>query len=82
MRYEKNRKIAGIDEYKIQKMAKILIIPVIVIILVIVILIADRKPKEKESSSGAASVKVSSQSADGNIRINDDWIALIYCRAF
>ncbi|MDO4938820.1 MAG: hypothetical protein Q4E54_02530 [Lachnospiraceae bacterium] len=49
MKYEKNRKIAGLDEYKVMKVAKILIIPVIVVILVIVILLADSKNKKPKA---------------------------------
>ena len=65
MKYEKNRKIAGIDEFKLQKLAKILILPVIVLILVIVILIIGRKPKEEnaaESATAATAAVVGEQS--------------------
>ena len=56
MKYEKNRKILGMDEVKLQKMGKILIIPAIVVVLIIVILIGDHKPK-KESIESVASVE-------------------------
>ncbi len=56
MKYEKNRKIAGMDELKVMRIAKILIIPVIVLILVAVIVLVDHKnkqPKETEEVTSA-----------------------------
>lgn len=55
MKYEKNRKILGMDEVKLQKMGRILIIPAVVIVLVIVILIADRKPGNDQADAAAPS---------------------------
>ena len=50
MRYEKNRKIAGIDEFKLIKSLKILAIPIIVLVLVVVIVVVDRVFKSKAES--------------------------------
>ena len=63
MKYEKNRKIAGVDELKVQKMARILIIPAVVVILVLVILIADRRPSASEESSVTAALSSEDQQA-------------------
>lgn len=60
MKYEKNRKIAGLDEFKVMKIAKILIIPVIAIILVLVIILVDKKNK----TTGKAQTEVASASAE------------------
>ena len=58
MKYEKNRKIAGIDEFKIQKIAKFMIIPAVAIVLILVILISDKKDKKKEESAPASTVAI------------------------
>ncbi len=54
MRYEKNRKIAGIDEFKLMKSLKILAIPIIVLVLVVVIVVVDRNSKSKVESDASA----------------------------
>ena len=64
MRYEKNRKIAGIDEYKLQKVGKMLIIPGIILILIIVILILDRKPKDGSAADTAVGQTAASSGAE------------------
>ncbi len=54
MKYEKNRKIAGLDEYKVMKIARIAVVPVIVLILILVIALLgrkDRKGRTQESSA-------------------------------
>ena len=51
MKYEKNRKIAGMDELKVMKIAKILIIPVIVLILVGVIVLVDHNNKQPRTAA-------------------------------
>ena len=61
MKYEKNRKIAGMDEYKVMKVAKILIIPVVVIILILVIVIADRVKNAPEKEAVAETAKTEVQ---------------------
>ena len=58
MRYEKNRTIFGIDEWKIQKIAKLLIIPAIAVILIAVILIGDLGSGNNEGGQSAASSSV------------------------
>lgn len=63
MKYEKNRKIAGIDEYKIMKIAKIAVIPVIVIILVLVIVLSDSK-KDKPVSNTKASTAPTAEAVE------------------
>ena len=55
MRYEKNRKIAGLDEFKVFKALKLLAIPMVVLVLVIVILVVDRVQSKKQAVSSAAS---------------------------
>jgi len=60
MRYEKNRKIAGIDELKIQKIMKLMIIPLIVIILVLVIVLAD-KDDDKETAAQSETALTSTE---------------------
>ena len=60
MKYEKNRKIFGIDEVKLQKIGKFFIIPFVVIILVAVILIADHKPKKTETAEENKTVSTGS----------------------
>ena len=42
MKYEKNRKIAGIDEYSIMKFLKLLAIPAVAVLLIVIIVVADR----------------------------------------
>jgi len=63
MKYEKNRKIAGMDEYKVMKIAKIAIIPVVVIILILVIVLADKKnkPSAKKATEATTEVVTSSE---------------------
>ena len=82
MKYEKNRKIAGIDEYKIISLMKFLIIPIIIIILIIVIAIGNIVTDHKdqivssditnsiEDDSGT-DVDGESISPDNNIYSND-----------
>ena len=55
MRYEKNRKIAGIDEFKVFKALKLLAIPMVVLVLIIVILVVDRVQSKKQAVSSTAS---------------------------
>ncbi len=57
MRYEKNRKIAGIDEFKVLKALKILAIPMVVLVLVIVILVVDRTQSKKQVASSEVSLE-------------------------
>ncbi len=68
MRYERNRKIAGIDEYKLYKLLKILIIPAIVLVLIVVIVIADRLPKPGDGQDKM----VLDSSVDTNNATNSD----------
>lgn len=57
MKYEKNRKIAGIDEFKLRKLMKILILPLIAVFLIIVIVIADRHSKGKAAAAASTGTK-------------------------
>lgn len=66
MKYEKNRKIAGIDEYQLFGFFKILALPLIALILIIIIVIIDRIPNKKASVTTAASPEISAGAADNN----------------
>lgn len=74
MKYEKNRKILGIDEYLFMKTLKILILPIVVIILLAIIVISDRLAKKNqnkvEESIAIAETIVSEQEELKN-RLND-----------
>ena len=71
MKYEKNRKIAGIDELKVMKIAKILIIPLIVIILIVVIILADRKNKKNVAEPVTVSEQAETvASSDGETEVD------------
>jgi len=63
MRYEKNRKIAGIDELKLQKIMKLMIIPIIVIVLVLVIVLADKDDDKETAAQTAASASATEPAA-------------------
>ena len=56
MRYEKNRKIFGIDELTLQRFGRFLLLPLAALILILVILALDHKKtaKPKESKAEAA----------------------------
>jgi len=54
VKYEKNRKIAGIDELKLKKLMKILILPIIAALLIVVIVVADRSKNRKSASATTA----------------------------
>jgi len=67
MKYEKNRKIAGLDEYKLMKIAKIAIIPVIVLVLILVIVLLgkkDDKTKVPETATEAVASETGSNPTD------------------
>ena len=49
MKYEKNRKIFGLDEFTFLKYIKLLIIPIIIIILIIIFLSLNLSFKQKKS---------------------------------
>lgn len=71
MKYEKNRKIAGIDELKLRKMMKFLIFPLITLVLVIVIVVADRSGRKSASAENPSGMTGESTDenggADGNL---------------
>lgn len=79
MKYEKNRKIAGIDELTFRKLLKFLAFPFIALILTVVIVIADRTAaKKKEQAKAATSVAVAESTSgtagngpDNNKYVND-----------
>ena len=50
MRYEKNRKIFGLDEYKVMKTMKFLALPLIAVILIIVILVVNRVAELRQAA--------------------------------
>ena len=56
MRYEKNRKIFGIDELTLQRFGRFLLLPLAALILILVILALDHKktakPKESKAAAG------------------------------
>lgn len=66
MKYEKNRKIAGIDEYQLFSFFKILALPLIALILIIIIVIVDRIPNKKASATEAASSELPGDAADND----------------
>ena len=66
MKYEKNRQVFGIDEYKLMKMAKVLIFPAIALILVLIIVLMNRADESKEAAQTeqtSASVAVAEQTS-------------------
>jgi len=72
MKYEKNRKIAGIDELKIMRIAKILIIPLIVVILVVVIVLVDPNKKATSQTTSQTSKEAVVASSDVESQIQTD----------
>ncbi len=77
MRYEKNRKIAGIDEYELYRFLRILALPIIAVIMIIVIVVADRISKKGEeavvsSEQGMSGIDAASNPDEtGEIYTND-----------
>lgn len=64
VKYEKNRKIAGIDEVMLRKAGKFLILPLIAVILIVVILVSGKGKKGSSASSAG--------SAGGNTDMGTD----------
>lgn len=91
MKYEKNRQLFGIDEYKAMKMAKVLIFPAIALVLVLIIVLMNNNGEDKEAvQTSQTSVQVaasqdiqttstadSSQSQDGSTGESDDSVVKI-----
>lgn len=53
MKYEKNRKVFGMDELQFMKLLRFLILPAIAVVLVVVILIADMQGRKKNAQETA-----------------------------
>ena len=53
MRYEKNRKIFGMDELQFMKLLRFLILPIIAVILILVIVISDLPARKKTGREAA-----------------------------
>lgn len=56
MKFEKNRKLFGFDEFEIFSKLKVAALPAITIILIIVIVIADRSTQSRKKNEATASV--------------------------
>lgn len=64
MKYEKNRKLAGVDEFQLRKFMRFLALPLIALVLIIVILAADLPKRMKErGEAGTTEVSVESGAA-------------------
>lgn len=75
MRYEKNRKILGIDEYLFMKFLKFMILPLIIISLIIIIVVVDKlSKKEKAESPNETLPAVSETSAEDAVKEAGDEI--------
>lgn len=92
MKYEKNRQLFGIDEYKAMKMAKVLIFPAIALVLVLIIVLMNNNGKDKEAAQTTLQTSVqaaasqdaqttgtadASQSQDGTGDGSDDSVVKI-----
>ncbi len=64
MKYEKNRQIFGIDEYKAMKMAKVLIFPAIALVLVLIIVLMNKSGGEKEADQTSQTAVQAAASQD------------------
>lgn len=64
MKYEKNRKFAGIDEYQLFNFFKILALPLIALILIIIIVVVDRIPKKKNTASSQAPTDITTNALE------------------
>ncbi len=77
MRYEKNRKVLGIDELTLHKAMKLLALPIITIILIIIIVVADKlksKPvavTPSDATTASTEAESSSIEPDNNKYIQD-----------
>ena len=64
MKYEKNRKLAGVDEFQLRKFMRFLALPLIALVLIIVILAADLPKRMKErGEAGTTAAAVESGAA-------------------
>ena len=64
MKYEKNRKLAGLDEFQVRKFMRFLALPLTALVLIIVILAADLPKRMKErGEAGTTEVSVESGAA-------------------
>lgn len=64
MRYEKNRKVFGMDELQFMKLLRFLILPLIVLILIVVIVIADLPDKKEENPEASAQETAAGETAE------------------
>lgn len=64
MKYEKDRQIFGIDEYKLMKMTKVLVFPAIALVLILIIVLMSGSGKDKDAAqSGQVAEQVTSATA-------------------
>ena len=72
MRYEKNRKILGIDELTLQKAMKLLALPIITIILIIIIVVADKIKSNPVAVTPSDATEVSTDATEQSSSIEPD----------
>lgn len=66
MRYEKNRKIFGIDEYLFMKFLKFMILPLIIISLIIIIVVVDKFSKKENTENTNETLPAISETSEAD----------------